>query len=171
MWVRVGVLAVLSLRRIDNVRFGFLPTSQEWRIGIEQFLYFLPLGAILAYFLHFAHFHPVAVVWWKFALFLPLLFCGILWGLALGEEFFFRGFLQQLLSKGLHSDTAGLLAASAIFGSAHLPFRAFPNWRFAVLAGIAGVFYGLAFLKARSIRASMVTHALIVTVWRSLFSA
>jgi hypothetical protein len=35
---------------------------------------------------------------------------------------------------------------------------------------VAGVFYGLAFRQARSIRASMVTHALTVTTWRMLFS-
>jgi membrane protease YdiL (CAAX protease family) len=44
--------------------------------------------------------------------------------------------------------------------------RAFPNWRFALLAAVAGVFYELAFRRARSIRASMVTHALVVTTWR-----
>jgi membrane protease YdiL (CAAX protease family) len=49
-------------------------------------------------------------------------------------------------------------------------YRAFPNWRFAVLATIAGLFYGLAFRQARSIRASMVTHALTVTALRLFYS-
>jgi membrane protease YdiL (CAAX protease family) len=53
----------------------------------------------------------------------------------------------------------------------HLPFRQFPNWRFAILAGVAGIFYGLAFLKAKSVRASMVTHALLVTTWRVFFAS
>jgi hypothetical protein len=35
-----------------------------------------------------------------------------------------------------------------------------------VLATFAGLFYGRAFLQARSIRAAMVTHALVVTVWQ-----
>jgi hypothetical protein len=34
-----------------------------------------------------------------------------------------------------------------------------------VLAAVAGWFYGKAFEQAGSIRASMVTHALTVTVW------
>jgi membrane protease YdiL (CAAX protease family) len=170
MWIRLGIMAVLSLRRIENVRFGFLPSSQEWRIGIEQFLYFIPFGAAAAYFLRFAAFHPLSLVWWKFALFVPATFCGIFWVVALSEEFFFRGFLQQLVSRGLHSNTAGLIVASALFGSAHLLYRGFPNWRFAILAAIAGVFYGISFLRSRSVRASMVTHALVVTTWRSLFA-
>jgi membrane protease YdiL (CAAX protease family) len=57
-----------------------------------------------------------------------------------------------------------------LFGAAHFWFRTFPNWRFAAVAAVAGVFYGLAFRQARSIRASMVTHALTVTAWRLFFS-
>jgi len=90
---------------------------------------------------------------------------------ALAEEFFFRGFLQVLLAKRLRSETAGLVAASVLFGLAHLWFRSFPNWRFAIAAAVTGVFYGLAFLKAGSIRASMVTHALVVTTWRMFFAS
>lgn len=171
MWIRLGMMAVLSLRRIENVRFGFLPSSKEWRIGVEQFLYFLPVGAAAAYFLRFATFHPLPLVWWKFALFVPAMFFGIFWVVAVGEEFFFRGFLQQLVARGLRSETAGLVIASVLFGSAHLLYRGFPNWRFAILAGIAGMFYGISFLRSRSIRASMVTHALVVTTWRSLFAS
>ena len=52
------------------------------------------------------------------------------------------------------------------FGSVHLWFKPFPNWRFAIMAALAGVFYGLAFQKEKSVRASAVTHALTVTVWR-----
>ena len=168
MWIRLGAMALLSLRRIENVRFGFLPSSAEWRIGIEQFLYFLPVGGAAVYFLRFANFHPLPLVWWKFALFVPAVFCGIMWSVALGEELFFRGFLQQLAARGLHNRTAGLVIASAVFGIAHLPYRLFPNWRLAVIAAIAGLFYGIAFLRSRSIRASMVTHALVVTAWKSL---
>jgi membrane protease YdiL (CAAX protease family) len=52
----------------------------------------------------------------------------------------------------------------------HLPYGGFPNWRFALLASVAGVFYGLAFRQASSIRASMVTHALTITTVRVFFS-
>jgi membrane protease YdiL (CAAX protease family) len=171
MWIRLGVMAVLSLRKIENIRFGFLPKRDEWIVGLEQFLYFLPVGALAVFLLHFARFQPVTIVWWKMLLFAPAMFFGVLWVLALAEEFFFRGMLQQLLARGFHSDVAGLILTSILFGAAHLPYRKFPNWRFAVLAGITGIFYGIAFLKSRSVRASMVTHALVVTTWRSLFTA
>lgn len=170
MWIRLGIMSVLSLRKLQNIRFGFFPSLGEWRIGLQQFLFFLPVGALAVYLSHFARFHPQALIWWKFALFVPATFFGILWVVALGEEFFFRGFLQQLVTRSLRSKPAGLFISAVCFGSAHLSYRGFPNWRFALIAALAGVFYGLAFIKARSIRASMVTHALVVTTWRSLFA-
>jgi membrane protease YdiL (CAAX protease family) len=67
----------------------------------------------------------------------------------LSEEFFFRGMLQQLLTKRLKSTIAGLLLTSILFGLVHLPFRGFPNWRFALLAALAGIFYGLGLYPSR----------------------
>jgi membrane protease YdiL (CAAX protease family) len=170
MWIRVGLMAVLSLRSLEDARFGFVPTSREWGIGVRQYLLFLPVGAVIAYLLHFARFRPPTLEWWKFALLVIGTFLAFLWVVALAEEFFFRAFLQQLLARGMRSDAIGLIFASVLFGLAHLAFRPFPNWRFAIIGGIAGVFYGLAFLQARSVRASMVTHALVVTTWRVFFT-
>ncbi len=170
MWIRLGLMAVLSLRPLDDARFGFVPSPHEWRVGVQHYLYFLPVGAALGYWERFARFHPQAMEWWKFPLVLVATFAGILWVVALAEEFFFRAFLQQVLARRLHSETFGLLAASVLFGLAHLPFRKFPNWRVAVIAGVLGLFCGLALIKARRVRASMVTHALVVTTWRMFFT-
>ncbi|MDQ6760095.1 MAG: CPBP family intramembrane metalloprotease [Acidobacteriota bacterium] len=169
MWIRLGLMSVLSIRRMENVRFGFTPNSGEWRIGIQQFLLFIPAGVTVAYFLRVATFRPINMVWWKFPLYVVITFFAILWVVALAEEFFFRGFLQQLLTRGLHSQLAALLVTSILFGLVHLPFRHFPNWRFAIVAGLAGLFYGLAYIRAHSVRACMVTHALVVTTWRVFF--
>jgi membrane protease YdiL (CAAX protease family) len=169
MWIRLGIMAVLSIRGLDDARFGFIPARREWRIGVEQYLMFLPVGAALAYFTGFARFNPIADVWWKFPGKAVGLFLGILWVVALGEEFFFRAFLQRELARN-HGNVAGLVAASVLFGAAHLWFRGFPNWRFALVAAVAGVSYGIALMRSGSVRAGMVTHALVVTTWRVLFS-
>ncbi len=170
MWIRLGIMAVFSLRGIPDPRFGFIPSRLEWRIGLLYYLFFLAVGGAVAYFLRFARFHAPAMQWWKLALLAPAMFLAFLWVVALFEEFFFRAFLQRVLAGALKSEMAGLATASVIFGLAHLPFRHFPNWRFAILGGVSGIFYGLAFLKARSVRAGMVTHALVVTTWRLFFS-
>jgi CAAX protease family protein len=169
MWIRLGLMAVLSLRGMEDARFSFVPLPSEWRVGVQFYAYFIPVAVALSYLLNFAHYRPQQLDWWKFALLLIGMFFAFLWVVALAEEFFFRAFLQTLLAKGLRSNWLGLVLASILFGMAHLWFRSFPNWRFAIVGGTAGVFYGLAFQKARSIRASMVTHALVVTTWRMFF--
>ena len=171
MWIRTGLLAVVSIRGFENIRLGFVPSRTDWRIGAQLFLFFLPVAGLVAYVLRTPHFHILDIVWWKYTALVVVTFLGMLWVVALGEEFFFRGFLQQLLGRGLRSEMAGLLVASALFGLVHLPFRAFPNWKMAVLAAILGLFCGMAFLRARSIRAAMVTHALVATTYRLFFSA
>jgi membrane protease YdiL (CAAX protease family) len=170
MWIRLGLMAVLSLRGFEDVRFGFVPTRGEWQVGFRHYLYFMPVGVVIAYSLHFAHFRTPALAWWKLPLLLIGTFLAFLWVVALAEEFFFRAFLQRLLARSSGSETIGLLCASALFGLVHLPFRPAPNWRFAILGGVSGMFYGLAFTQARSVRASMVTHALVVTTWRVFFT-
>jgi len=170
MWIHVGLMAVLSLRSLDDAHFGFLPTSQEWRIGARHFLFFLPIGAALAYIVQLGDFHPHPLPWWKFGVYLVLTFWGIFWVVSLAEEFFFRAFLQRVIACGAHSEVVGLAAASVLFGLAHLPFHKFPNWRMVIVTTVLGFFCGLALLRARSVRASMVTHALVATTWRMFFS-
>lgn len=166
MWIRTGLFAILSVRRVKGVGFGFWPEPREWQIGALHFAVFLPLAAALGWAIDFTR--PRTPDSNMLAL-LPVTFFGTLWVLALGEELLFRGLLQQWLTAWLKSAWAGLLVTSGIFGALHV-FYGFPNWRFAVLATLAGVFYGHAFIKGRGIRAAMVTHALTVTTWKTFFS-
>jgi len=170
MWFRTGLFAMLSIRRVKGVGFGFWPLRREWKIGVAYFAVFLPLAVILAWAIGFAGPRVPALGWEKISLLAVGTFFGTLWVLALAEEFFFRGLLQQWLVAWTCSEGAGLICASLIFGAVHIFYRLFPNWRLAALAALAGVCYGLAFRRARSIRASMVTHALVVTTWKIFFA-
>jgi membrane protease YdiL (CAAX protease family) len=170
MWVRTGTLALLSVRRMSGVGFGFWPQAREWRIGLLYFLAFVPGAAALAWWIGFASPRWPSASWERIPVIAVVTFFGTLWVLALSEEFVFRGLLQQWISSWLGNEWVGLAVTSVLFGSVHLWMRPFPNWRNAVLAGVLGVFCGLAFRQARSIRASMVTHALTVTAWRIFFS-
>ena len=170
MWVRTGILALLSVRRMRGVGFGFWPGVREWKIGAAYFLGFLPGAAVLAWWIGFAIPRWPATGWERTSILAIGTFFGALWVLALSEEFLFRGLLQQWISTWLGNDWLGLGVASLVFGSVHLWMRPFPNWRNAVMATVLGVFCGLAFRQARSIRASMVTHALTVTTWKMFFA-
>ena len=161
----VTALAILNVRGAVETPYGFWPRRAEWIAGIRQFILFLPIGFPLGLLLKAIHFGAAAPALWKVA----GTFLGILWVVALFEEFVFRGLLQQWLSAWLGRPQVALVLTSLLFGAVHLPFRGFPNWRFAMVAAVAGYFYGRAFNQTKSIRASMVTHALVVTVWRAVF--
>jgi membrane protease YdiL (CAAX protease family) len=170
MWIRTGAFAMLSVRRVKGVGFGFWPGRREWMIGLAYFGIFLPVAAGVAWLIGFTKPHLPPAGWDRVSVLALGTFFGTLWVLAVSEEFFFRGLLQQWMGEWLGNEWLGLGITSVIFGSAHLWLHAFPNWRTAILAGIMGVFCGLAFRQARSIRASMVTHALTVTVVKLFFS-
>ncbi len=170
MWIRTGAMALLLVRKVQGVGFGFWPRVADWQTGALYYLMFLPVGAGVAYLIGFAQPHLPSSGWERTPVIAVGTFFGILWVVALGEEFLFRGLIQQWLGDWLRSPWAGLILASLLFGAVHLWYQAFPNWRFAVLAGLAGIFYGLAFRSAKSIRSSMVAHALTVTTLRLFFS-
>jgi len=168
MWFRTGVFAMVTIRKSHDVGFGLWPDKRHWRIGAIWFAVFLPIAAVVAWWVGFAK-PRMPHGWERASLLAVATFFGVLWVLALGEEFFFRGLLQQWMSSWLGNEWLGLIAASLIFGAAHLWFRSFPNWKIVPLAVLNGLCCGMAFRQTRSIRASMVTHALVVTTWRVFF--
>jgi membrane protease YdiL (CAAX protease family) len=99
-------------------------------------------------------------------------FIGIYLTVAIPEEFLFRGILQNLLVKTFQSsrhEFYGLLVASVIFGLSHLHHAPVPNWRYAIMATVAGVFYGNAWRVRKRTSSSAFTHALVDTVWHFWF--
>lgn len=169
MWIRIGIAAVLLIRGVEGVEFGFVPRRNDWLVGGRYFLYLIPFVLPLALSTDFIHYKSVAFSG-RTVLAALGTFLGMLWVVALAEEFFFRGLLQPWMQRITGSFAGGIAIASLTFGAAHLTQRGFPNWRFAAVATVAGIFYGLAFARAGSIRASMVTHALLNTTWRIFFT-
>ncbi len=92
-----------------------------------------------------------------------LLFIGI------PEELLFRGLLQNFLEQWWGKGARALVAASLLFGAAHLDNDAPPNFSYALLASIAGIFYGLTFRRAGNLFAPAILHALVDAVWRAFF--
>jgi uncharacterized protein len=161
MLIRTAALAVLVFRGGVQAEYRFIPTRAEWWAGIRWFAMMLPAIA--------AAYWALGLVQWRAHPSYAYLaaFPAVLWVLALSEEFFFRGLLQQWIEQWTGNGIGALIVASAIFGSAHLGFhRIFPNWRWAIVACILGIFCGLAWRNSRSVQAAMVTHALTVTLWQ-----
>jgi uncharacterized protein len=165
MWFRLGVTGVLVFRDYGQLNFGFWPTRKEWHVGLQTMLLIVPVAIILNAILPVIHFRVVPGYWWK----APVYFFAFLWVVGLAEEVLTRGLLLEWIRK-----RAGLAAwvvfSSLLFGSVHLWFRQFPNFRFAILAAVVGALYARAYLVGQGVRASAVSHALTVTLWKVLFS-
>ncbi len=164
---RLTMSVMLMLREVEGTDFGFWPSVKDWGIGLRYFAFFLPVGLALSACLRLIHFKAS----WMSLARAPFWFLAALWFIALFEEFVARGLLQRWISDWTGHPNFALLLASALFGLSHLWYgHPFPNWRQAILAASLGWFCGKAYQQAGGIRASMVTHALAVTVYQTLLS-
>ncbi len=115
--------------------------------------------------MHFIHLHPQLPSGMHAAGILLATFLLV----AIPEEMFFRGILQNLLESRFGRRTA-LLVASILFGLAHFNKGASFNWRYVLLASIAGVFYGRAWRANRQLLASVITHTAVDVIWALMVS-
>jgi CAAX protease family protein len=87
----------------------------------------------------------------------------ILAATALPEEILFRSLIQNCIAQRFGTSATTLLISAFIFGYAHLDNGPgpLPNWRYMILATIAGVAYGKVYERSSSIFASAGLHALV----------
>jgi membrane protease YdiL (CAAX protease family) len=165
--INVPLATFVLVRRLTGVGYT-IGWGQRWWLYIFGSVaaiaaIAIPLGAAM----QFIEFAPK---WneWKLQ---PLLALAILCFTAWPEEFLFRGLLQNMLARSCKSDLAGWWTASVVFGFSHITNMGFPNWRYVILASIAGLFYGWTWRKTGSIFASAIVHALVDLTWHFLFSS
>lgn len=161
LFVDAGLYGYLVLRPIGGIGFDFRVSLSDVRIGLREFFFYAPLATALGFALGFLHLHrtPGSVAGfaagWLFTIFF----------VALPEELFFRGLMLNMMERRLGTRRA-LAITSILFGLAHFNKRAaYFNWRYVILAAIAGMFYGRAWLAQRRLAASSMTHATVDTVW------
>ena len=164
--LNVALAAFVLLRRVSGIGYS-IGWGYHWDFFVlASFAVFVCVAIPLGQTLHFIHFAPQWSQWKS----LPLLGLAILFFTAWPEEFLFRGLLQNMVSRASKSDLAGWWTASILFGLSHLPnMGMFPNWRYAILASIAGLFYGWTWRKTGSIFASALVHAGVDLSWHFLF--
>jgi CAAX protease family protein len=162
----LAVFLFVVLRRLGGVGYHYRFQWHDWWIGLRNFLYFapiaIPIGILTGFISVSSRFAPP----WQFL----LSAVGIFIFIAIPEELLFRGMIQNYLQKGLLKPLPALIVTSIIFGAAHLnngPTQ--PDWRYFLLASIAGLFYGNAYARTGSLIAPAIVHTLVDTVWRSFF--
>ena len=156
-----GIFGFLVVRRLEGVGFDLRLTLKDLRRGLGEYCIYAVIAIPLGLWLGFLHVHailpsPLRAVG---AFVFTFLF------IAIPEELFFRGWLQNLLERWL-GRTPALLVTALLFGLSHFNKRAAHfNWRYVVLAVLAGIFYGRAWRRDRRVGASAITHACVDTVW------
>jgi len=160
-----ALAAFVLIRKIPGIGYN-IGWGRRW--GFFVLASFLVFGAVaipLGTGIHFIRFAPQWHTWTS----LPFLYIAILCFTAWPEEFLFRGLLQNMLSRSSKSDLAGWWTASVLFGFSHITNSGFPNWRYVILASIAGLFYGWTWRRTNSIFASALVHAGVDTTWHFFF--
>jgi uncharacterized protein len=148
------------VRRLEGIGYSFVPKLSDFAIGLREWLFFLPFALGLGFATHFIHFyartpslgHVIGAVLVIFLL------------TAIPEELFFRGILQNLLERRI-GGTKALIITACLFGLSHFHKGAAFNWRYVIIAAIAGIFYGRAWRARRHLFASALTHTLVDVVW------
>jgi membrane protease YdiL (CAAX protease family) len=166
--VCVGGYSFMVVRNLDDVGYKLTLRKSDWIEGLANFAAFSILAIPLGYALGFIHFHPASVSLAGFA----GRFLGIYLTIAIPEELLFRGILQNSLVKAIQrgpKGVYGLLIASLVFGISHLHHPPVPNWRYGVMASLAGILYGNAYRTRHRLSAPALSHALVDTAWHFWF--
>jgi membrane protease YdiL (CAAX protease family) len=172
--VAYGVAIVLALwlfliyRALKGVKYNLPRCRQDLRYPLIGFAVLAPLLGVLGLSLGFLPpMHAPHVAGYRLATRYLIIFCAT----ALPEEILFRGLIQNWLMQHFGATNKTLLAAGFIFGCSHLnngPLP-LPNWRYMILATIAGVVFGRVFQKSSSILSSVSLHAAVDTVKYAFF--
>ena len=165
MAVDVAVATFLVTRRSKGVGYS-AGWGKSWGLFVVgSFLAFGCVAIPLGMAMKFIAFDPRWGNWSGLA----VGSLGILVFTAWPEELLFRGLLQNFLARASKSEFAGWWTASMLFGMSHITNLGFPNWKYVILAAIAGLFYGWTWRKTGSMFASALVHAGVDVTWHFLF--
>ena len=140
-----------------DLRFFDLITS------LRNFFLLALIGLPIAILSGFLSFKPKKINPKKFLI--SLIYIIIV---SIAEELIFRGIVQNAIFYLSPNISIGLLISSLIFGLSHLPHDAkgtnykLWNWRFALVAFVAGLFLGLTYLETASMINPIIVHFLVL---------
>ncbi len=153
------------VRPVPGLGYEFSINRRVLKAAGFNFVFFGAIAIPAALAMHFVAWNPQSRGMAAFCLTFLEIFLFVAWL----EELFFRGFLQNLISNSIGSQWRGQLIVSVLFGFSHIFHAPVPNWRYVVLASIAGWFYGSAFRNGGNLMACSLMHAMVDTAWRTWF--
>ena len=156
-----GLYGFVVIRRLSNVGFDLRPQLCDWKNGLRELAFYAPIAVPLGLAIGFLHTHAE----WPGVFSVSVSFVSIFFLVAILEETYFRGWWQNLLERRIGPSPA-LLVTSVLFGLSHFNKGAIAfNWRYVLLATLAGIFYCRAWRSNHRIFASAITHACVDAIW------
>jgi uncharacterized protein len=160
MMANVALYGYLVIKPVEGVGYDLVPRWDDWKTGLREFVFYAPIVISLGLLLNFIHWQGLVKKPQEF----PAAWIFTFIFVALPEELFFRGLVQNLLQRHM-SKVRALGVAAVLFGLSHFNKGAVFNWRYVILATIAGIFYGRAWMRRKRLFASSVTHSTVDAVW------
>ena len=143
-----GIYGFHVIRKLDDVGFDLRWRLKDWKTGLRELLFYMPIAVMLCLAIGFLHWHGHINRPWL----LPGIWLFTYLLIALPEEILLRRWIQNLFERRL-GRTASLVVTAGLLRFSHVNKRAAHfNWRYVLLAAIAGIFYGRgALTKNRSL--------------------
>jgi membrane protease YdiL (CAAX protease family) len=158
--ILLGLALFLCFRAFDGMKYVAPRHARDWWLPVAGYAAVAPVLIVVGIAIGFIPVpHLPNRAGGTMAAAIGIIFAGT----ALPEEILFRALIQNLLTLRFGAGWRTLLAASLIFGAAHLDNgpQPLPNWRYMIEATIAGVAYGQVFRKASSVTSSAMLHMMV----------
>lgn len=166
--ILTALIVFLIYRQIPGMKYGLFESPRDVTNPLIAWVVVAPILIPLGIAIHFmdAYHSP--------RMSLPTIvirFLLILAATAIPEEILFRGLIQNWLTLRFGQGNAVVLLASIIFGIAHFNNAPGPppNWRYIIMATLAGFAYGKVFQKSSTVLSSATLHALVNTTKHIFF--
>jgi membrane protease YdiL (CAAX protease family) len=158
--ILLALILFVGFRSVPGLRFNLPHHASDYWLPLLGFAIVAPVLAVVGIAVGFIPYpHLPTQSAGRMISAIAIIFAGT----ALPEEILFRSLIQNLLTLRFGPNARTLLAAAFIFGCAHLDNgpQPLPNWRYMILATIAGIAYGAVFRKASTVLASAALHLFV----------
>jgi uncharacterized protein len=158
--ILLGLVLFLGFRNLDGMKYDLPRRGRDLWLPLAAFVVTAPVLIAIGIPIGFIPPpHLPTAAGGRMAAAFGIIFAGT----GLPEEILFRALIQNLMFQRWGASSRVLLAASLIFGAAHLDNgpQPVPNWRYMILATVAGYAYGKVFEKSGTVLSSALLHALV----------
>ena len=158
--ILLGLVLFLGFRRLPGLKYNLPKGSRDFWLPLAGFAMVAPVLIVLGIAIGFIPPpHLPVQSGGRMAAAVGIIFAGT----AIPEEILFRSLIQNLLMQRFGRTWQTLLLSSIIFGCAHLDNgpQPLPNWRYMIVATVAGWAYGKVFERGSTVLSSAALHTMV----------